>query len=85
MICSKPLDMTKLMNNHEATNHDLERVEECYKILLDAGSDPFSICTGVINIGAFRMSAFTDQLLGGTLVRCSCYLWFSLDEAANRH
>ncbi len=72
MICSNPLAMTGFMNDFESTDHDLEIVE-CYKILVDAGSDPSSICTMDYEIGACRISAFTEQLLGGTLVMCSCY------------
>ncbi len=73
MICSKPLDMTRIMNDFESTSHDLERVEECYKILVDAGSDPTAICTSECAIGACQTSTFTEQLERGTLVWYSCH------------
>ena len=65
--------MTGFMNDFESTNHDLERVEECYKILLDAGSDLLATYTENRAIGALQTSAFTEQLMGGTLVMFSCY------------
>lgn len=74
MICSKPLNMTKLLNDCESTNHDIiERVEECYKILLDAGSDHLAIVTIKNEMGTWQESAFTGELMFGTLVSCSHY------------
>ena len=49
------------MSDVSSPNKNLEKVERCYKLLLDAGSD--------ISSGTLWNSAFYTALYGGTLVR----------------
>lgn len=62
--------MLQAMNDHESNDEDLERREECYKILLETGSDLSSISLQhLFGRGIFWTSAFSLELSYGTLVR----------------
>ena len=56
----------------DSADEDLERVEGCYSVLLDAGSDISSVITSDVDHEAGWLSAFTEALDAGTLVRHSC-------------
>ena len=57
------------MNDSETADEDRNRVEGCYKLLLDAGSDLSSVETYYDDR---TVSAFSSALMYGTLVRRSC-------------
>lgn len=53
------------MNSAESVDEDIERMEGCYKLLLDAGSD-------ISSVHEFDLSsAFSHALMGDSLVRRS--------------
>ena len=60
------------MNDSDRANEDIQRLEECYKVLLDADSD-ISFVTLITQHGDDResnwFSAFWVALCQGTLVR----------------
>ena len=51
---------------------DLERMEQCYKMLLDAGSDILSVDKLGVDPDSAWDSAFYAALYKGTLVRRLC-------------
>ena len=55
----------------KTSDEDRERIEECYRLLLDAGSDTSSVLNLIRDLypEALSASAFRISLLHGTLVR----------------
>lgn len=63
--------MFKRFHDCDRNNEDLARVEGCYKLLLDAGSDISSVTFSETNWDGDTcwMSAFSNEILIGSLVR----------------
>lgn len=61
--------MFPLWNDSECACEDLERVERCYKLLLDAGSDIPPTTPYDDGFDDLWISAFSKALYRGTLVR----------------
>ena len=62
--------MLRWLNDFETADEELEKREECYKLLLDAGSDISSIrLQAYRDIDVFWVSAFSEELMYGTSVR----------------
>ena len=57
------------MNDSETSDEDLERMEDCYRTLLDAGSDILSVDKHGLDPDSAWDSAFYKALYKGTLVR----------------
>ena len=57
------------MNDFDLANEDLQRVERCYKVLLDADSDISLVTQDGDNSENSWVSAFWIALCQGTLVR----------------
>ena len=69
-----------LMSNNKWADEDLKRGDQCYKLLLDAGSDVSS--TFSPRPSAYAVSAFRLALAGGSLVTHS-YRYINYTEVAD--
>ena len=70
--------MIARMNDFEWADEDIDRAEECCKLLLDAGSDLLSVqndCFFKSKYTKSARSAFSKELTNGRLVRNSDCDW----------
>ena len=68
IVCSKPLQLAAHMNDSHWADEDIERIDGCYKLLIDAGSDLSSVLCEESNEYSWEVSALSAALDGDSLV-----------------